>query len=189
MIAGCRPRVVMDACVLYPAVLRDVVLTAADARLFDPVWSERILAETDRALARRRPPLTPEQRGRLFSEMDRAFPGARVTFAEDRSDEVPPLPDPDDRHVVACAFAGNARYVLTLNLGDFPESVLSPLGLRALHPDVFLQSGLARHPRELRDVLDDVVRGANNPPLTRDQILDALARTAPRFAAAMRERR
>jgi len=42
-------RVVLDACVLYPPVLREILLGAASAGLYDPLWSERILEEWARA--------------------------------------------------------------------------------------------------------------------------------------------
>ena len=42
-------RIVIDACVLYPTVMREVVLGAAEAGLFAPRWSARILEEWARA--------------------------------------------------------------------------------------------------------------------------------------------
>jgi hypothetical protein len=46
------PRALLDACVLYPDILRRLLLGAADAGLFVPVWSERVLDEWNRAAAR-----------------------------------------------------------------------------------------------------------------------------------------
>src|SRR3546814_11157179 len=42
---------------------------------------------------------------------------------------------PKDRHVVACAAAGAAAYIVTGNLKDFRQL---PDGIEAIHPDTFL---------------------------------------------------
>ena len=38
-------RVVLDACVLYPTVLRELLLGVAAKGLYEPQWSDRILRE------------------------------------------------------------------------------------------------------------------------------------------------
>ena len=38
-------RVVLDACVLFPTVMREMLMGAAKAGLFEPRWSSRILEE------------------------------------------------------------------------------------------------------------------------------------------------
>lgn len=43
-------RVVLDACVLVPALLCDVLLHLAEDDLFDPLWSAQVLDETERTL-------------------------------------------------------------------------------------------------------------------------------------------
>jgi hypothetical protein len=42
------PSVVLDACVLIPYYLRDTLLTTAEAGLYMPYWSQKILDETTR---------------------------------------------------------------------------------------------------------------------------------------------
>jgi len=42
--------VLIDACVLVPISLCDVLLELADAEFFKPLWSEMILAEVKSAL-------------------------------------------------------------------------------------------------------------------------------------------
>ena len=41
---------VLDACVLYPASLRDTLLRFAAAEFYDLLWSDRILDEAERNL-------------------------------------------------------------------------------------------------------------------------------------------
>ena len=43
------------------------------------------------------------------------------------------LPDPGDRHVLAAAIRSEADIIVTVNLKDFPASLLAPYGLEAEH--------------------------------------------------------
>lgn len=176
---------VLDACVLYPAALRDVLLSAADESLFRPVWSDEILAETDRALARSPRALTSEQRARLINAVRRTFPDATVRIAS-WPGPVPRLPDPHDEHVVRCALAADARLIVTMNLRDFPDPHLHPSGLAAVHPDRFLCTLAAWEPATLDRLVTEAALRMTHPPRSRDDFLDALERTVPRFAALMR---
>ena len=45
-------RVLLDACVLYPTVLRELLLGTAALGLYEPLWSARLLEEWARAAAR-----------------------------------------------------------------------------------------------------------------------------------------
>ncbi|MDD9921702.1 MAG: PIN domain-containing protein, partial [Boseongicola sp.] len=38
-------KVLIDACVLYPTLLRELVIGATGLGQFEPLWSERIFAE------------------------------------------------------------------------------------------------------------------------------------------------
>ena len=43
-------RVVLDANVIYPAILNEILLSLADAETFSPLWSDEILYEASRNL-------------------------------------------------------------------------------------------------------------------------------------------
>jgi predicted nucleic acid-binding protein len=125
-------KVVLDANVLYPFSLRDTLLRAASAALFQIYWSEEILEETRRNLLRSAR-LTEEQANRLISTMKEAFPEACVTgyeaiVAAMRNDE-------KDRHVAAAAVKAGAQVIVTSNLADFHDL---PEGIEAQSPDEFL---------------------------------------------------
>ena len=126
-------RVVLDACVIYDAAVRDLLLRLGFAGLFEPIWSGRILDECFDALARNRSELAEEQRLRLRTAMLRAFPKAAHSAIPLNLG----LPDPDDVHVVGTAISAGAAIIVTYNLVDFPIAALQPLGVRAEHPDVF----------------------------------------------------
>ena len=133
-------RVVLDACVLYPTVMREVLMGAATEGLYAPLWSARLLEEWARAAARRGPEDEARARGEVATLRAR-WPRAEVAVADGALARLW-LPDPDDVHVLATAVAGSADAILTSNAKDFPRGVLAEEGLVRLDPDHFL-AGLA----------------------------------------------
>lgn len=125
-------KAVLDACVLYPTVLREILADTAAAGLFQPLWSQRILDEWRHAAAR-----NGLAAGAEIALLVARFPEAMV--APEAVELGADLPDPADRHVAEAALAGGAGLIVTANLRDFPRGVLAALGLRALHPDEFLR--------------------------------------------------
>ena len=115
----------LDTCVLVPSRARDVLLEIASTSAYRPLWSSEILAELDRtlALAARQTRGIPQEADayltRLLGQMNMAFPDALVLEWEPLVEAIQ-LPDPNDRHVVAAAFAGRAQVIVTDNLADFP---------------------------------------------------------------------
>ena len=82
---------VLDACVLGGALRRDMLLSLAEAGLFRPRWSNRILDETERTILKMTKGNTNTRRQR--EEIERAFPEALVTGFEIFEDKLG-LPDP-----------------------------------------------------------------------------------------------
>lgn len=60
--------VVYDACVLYPALLRDVLLRIAEAGIVRARCTREILDECIRAIAENRPDLAPEKLERTAAQ-------------------------------------------------------------------------------------------------------------------------
>lgn len=131
-------KALLDACVLYPSVLREVLLGAARANLFTPLWSARILEEWARAAAKLGPAQETLARGDVALSRA-AFPRAEVP-ADLGLEARLWLPDPNDIHVLAAAIRGGADAIVTYNAGDFPRGVLAEEGLSRLDPDAFLLS-------------------------------------------------
>ena len=151
-------RVLIDACVLFPTVLRELVLDTSDAGVFQPLWSERILEEWRRAATR-----LSDSDG-MIAESEIAliksrFPKAMVAASEPSMARLH-LPDPDDVHVLAAAIDGRASELLTLNLKDFPTRTLSAEGIVRRDPDSFLLEAFHADAEAMRAVIDGVLQRA-----------------------------
>ncbi len=138
-------RVVLDANVLYPAPLRDLLMHLTLARAFQAHWTKLIHDEWTRNVLRVHPELTAARLQRTSDLMNHHAKDALVTRFEKRIRGLT-LPDPDDRHVLAAAIHVSAIRIVTFNLKDFPKSDLEPHGVRAIHPDAFLLEVLRDYP-------------------------------------------
>jgi len=127
-------KAVLDACVLYPAQLRDFLLRLPRERLLFPFWSEEIHNEWTRSLQRNCPKLKQEKLERTRRKMDTHFPNSLVRGYEPIIPTLH-LPDPNDRHVLAAAIHAKAECIVTFNLHDFPKSVLQRYEIEATSPD------------------------------------------------------
>jgi predicted nucleic acid-binding protein len=126
-------RVLVDACVLYSTVPRALVVGAAKQGLIVPLWSERILDEWRRAVAREGP-VAAEQVATEIALARLSCPYANVAVPDGLVDTLS-LPDPDDRHVLAAAISGQASVLLTRNMRDFPPRTLARHGISPRAPD------------------------------------------------------
>lgn len=145
-------RLFLDACVLYPAATREILLNYAKAGGFAPLWSARVLEEWARAAAAK---MGPEDEARARGDaalMAAWFPGGEATGYEALEGETW-SPDPADAHVIAAAVAGEAEAICTFNIRDFPLKSLRAHGLGRLHPDEFLAGAFARDGQRLEAAL------------------------------------
>lgn len=131
-------KAVLDACVLYPVQLRDVLLSIASEGCFEPHWSDQINDEWKRNLLVDRKDLKPEQLERTIITMNEAFEGACLSGFEGLIDKIE-LPDLDDRHVVAAAIHNKSTYIITNNLKDFPADQLKRWSVVAKSPEDFIE--------------------------------------------------
>lgn len=116
--------VFLDANVLYPAALRDLLMRLALQGVMRARWSNRVHEEWMQAVLRDHPHLTCRQLERTRDLMNRHAADSLVTGFEHRIAQLT-LPDPDDRHVLAAAIHCHAEVILTRNLRDFPASALA----------------------------------------------------------------
>ncbi|OWJ76991.1 RSP_2648 family PIN domain-containing protein [Haematobacter genomosp. 1] len=179
-------RVLIDANVLYPTVLREIVTGVAAEGMFTPLWSTRILEEWALAARRLGPGQEVVARGEI-ALLHARWPEAEVAAGDTIGDTGGLyLPDPDDIHVLAAAKAGGAEVILTQNLKDFPRRELEIHLLRAEAPDDFLMDLWLRHPADVERVVR-AVQGRTEEISGREQPLRALLRRArlPRLGKAL----
>jgi hypothetical protein len=153
-------RVLIDACVLYPTVMREMVLGAARAGLFEPVWSARLLEEWARAAIKLGPVGEAQARGEI-ALLRSSWPGAERPAAPGIAQRLW-LPDENDIHVLAVAVDAGADMILTLNAKDFPRGILAEEGLTRMDPDGFLMSFWAENSTDIAKAAEGVLATARS---------------------------
>lgn len=167
--------VVYDACVLYPAPLRDLLMRLALTDCFRARWSEAIHEEWIANLKSKRPDIDPSALQKTRELMNTSV---RDCIVEGFEYLIPgiELPDKGDRHVVAAAVHAKAQAIITFNLKDFPSSVLEPLGLNAQHPDDFVADLFDLYPAAVLQAVAEQRASLKRVPRTVEQFLEILSR-------------
>jgi hypothetical protein len=166
--------VIYDANVLYPSVLRDLLIRVAQARLVRARWTDRILDEVFDNLTKNLPDLDQEKLARTRTLMNDALPDVLVTGYEPLI-EVLDLPDADDRHVLAAAIKVGAQMIVTNNLRDFPADRLAPWDIEARSADEFLHGMVDLAPKQVFGIVQRMADVRTRPPMDMDQMLAALS--------------
>lgn len=167
--------VLLDACVLYPAPVRDLLLYVANELLFQPKWSAIIQDEWVRNLLINRPDLQEERLKNTVKAMNMAFFNGNVTSFESLIPSIK-LPDENDRHVVAAAIKANAEIILTFNLKDFPQDTLDNYGILVMHPDDFLCELLEKYEEKMKIAFDKQIKALKKPPISKNDMIIHLAK-------------
>jgi len=166
---------VYDACVLYPAPLRDFLMWLGLSGRFRARWSTQIHEEWKRNLLINRPDLRPDQVDRTSTLMNMAIPYCLVSEYEALIAGLH-LPDPHDRHVLAAAIRCGASVIVTFNEKDFPQAALAPFGIEAQHPDLFIDYLFDLDAAAVVSAAQKQRAQLKSPPLDVDRYLDALLR-------------
>lgn len=174
MAGSARFTAVLDACVLYPAPIRDLLLSLARDGLYHARWSKRIEDEWVRSLLRQRPELDSARLRRTCEQMVKAVPDSLVEGWEAMEPNLAGLPDPDDRHVLAAAICGHADAIVTFNLKDFPAEALLPFGIEAQHPDEFLLNQLELEPIAALKSIKAMRARLRTPPVSAESLATTL---------------
>ena len=166
---------VLDACVLVPPTLCDLLLRLAEEpALYRPRWSEEILDEVYRNQTRIAFSETRAQSWR--QAVARLFPEATVTDYRSLLDRCENYPK--DRHVLAAAIRCAAKLIVTCNLRDFPDAALARWDVSAIHPDPFLIALYLGEPEGVRMRLIQMSADRN---IGLDVILVNLKKVVPNF--------
>ncbi len=147
-------RAVLDACVLYPTVMREILLGVAAKGLYQPLWSARILEEWARAVAKNLPDQQEVARAEI-ALLRLRWPAAEIAADAELEQDLY-LPDLADRHVLATAISAKADVLVTANLGDFPTRTLAAHNVLRRDPDGFLFDHWQDEPVLVGEVCDAV---------------------------------
>lgn len=158
-------KAVLDANLFFSAWITDPLLTFAEEGFYEPIWSERILAEVKEHLPQVWSNASLEDTNRYVSMIQAAFPEA-MTKNWQRYEHTVQLPDPDDRHVVAASIEAHADLIVTINIKDFPDTALLPHGIQTITPDKFLTKLFDEDPDESLILMRSLVSSKTRPPRT-----------------------
>lgn len=174
--------VLVDANLLYPFHLRNLLIQFGVERLIDLRWTAEIHEEwIGNLVASGR--ATRERLTRTLEIMSRVLPKADVRGYKHRITSLV-LPDAGDRHVLAAAIEAGASILLTYNLTDFPSASLAPYGVTACHPDDFLCELHAAHPEAVEAAVNLARENLTVTAPTMGEFVEALERQRlVRFAA------
>jgi predicted nucleic acid-binding protein len=180
---------VYDANVLYPSLLRDLLIRIAVAGAVRAHWSTPILDEMFRNLLSNRPDLDLGLLARTRALMNDAIRDVEVTGFEHLVHELE-LPDANDRHVLAAAIQAQADVIVTFNLKDFPPPALSAVGVIAQHPDAFLTERFDENPALVAEAVRMVSVSTRRPHRSVTEIVARLdASNLPILASKLRTHR
>ena len=144
---------VLDANVLYPQWLRDLMLTLAALGYYQPRWSDRIVDEMRRNVLADHPDIDPDRFDAVtIAALRRAFPNAWIRVEDDLVERMDNAAE--DRHVLAAAVVGDGDLIVTGNVDDFTGSRYVASGEVGIEtPVTFLTTVLDDHPDILADAL------------------------------------
>jgi hypothetical protein len=169
-------------------VLCDLLIRLSQHGLYRARWSRRILDETIRSIARRRPDLSASKLERRIDMMNVAIADAEIEDLELLADSGSLAVFGADSHVVAAAILGRVDVIVTSNLADFPSAELQPYHLVAQSPDEFLLHQWDLDFEVVLKVLHEQAAALAHPPMSASDVVERLRPTAPRFAALVSPR-
>lgn len=178
--------VLLDACVLYPAPLRDLLIELASKGMFRGRWTDKIHDEWIRNLLKNRPDLSRDQLERTRKLMNDRVLDCLVNDYEDLIQSIA-LPDSQDLHVLAAAIKAQAQIIVTYNIKDFPNATLKKFEIEAQHPDTFLRYQLDLKLAIFLACVKNIRQRLKKPPVTASHYLSILFPHLPQTVSYLRK--
>jgi predicted nucleic acid-binding protein len=175
----------LDANALYPARLRDVLLSVAESGLYRVIWTQRILDEMVTSVLTDRPDLTAAQLQGVVACMNRAFPDALITGHETLEGAM--TNHAEDRHVLAACIRGRADVVVTGNVKHFPPESCAPFDLDVQTPDEFLLHAYDLRPERFMSAVSVMLQRNQSSPRTIPEFLESLRMFTPELVERIRQ--
>ena len=165
-----RYTAVLDACVLFSRLQRDVLLSLAHADLYTARWTDEIEREWTSSVAKQYPD-AGEKIPKILEQMREAVPDCLIV---DYEFFIPciKLPDENDRHVLAAAIRGNADAIVSLNTKDFPAHVLNKFDIEIQTPDQFVLNQIMLNPPKALTAIKKMRIRWNRPTMTATEMID-----------------
>lgn len=173
MIPSTPPCVFLDACVMYPAPVVDLLLSLASEGLFRPRWSNMVHEEWVNKLLENQPELKRDQLKKRVNAMNKAFPEASISHFKPLIQQLK-LPDPNDRHVLAASIKGRVESIITFNVKDFPEMYIQSFKISIQHPDSFISHWIDSNRDHACNAFHKQIQRLKNPPIGSEKLLKIL---------------
>lgn len=173
----------LDACVIFPYSLSNVLLEAAYRGLYQVYFSNKILDEAIRNRVKRGK-MDQAAADRFRAALIRGFSHAIVEAPANLEDKMDN--HPGDRHVLASAVHAKVDVIVTSNLKHFPASSLAPWDIQVMHPDDFLNYLCDENGDDvLCELIYNMIAGYKKPPITDLEFLSHFEKEQPKFASRM----
>lgn len=151
-------------------------------RRYVPLWTDAILHEVIRNVARLHPAHGTEGASRRVGFMKHALPDAMVTDWEHLEQEM--TNDPKDRHVLAAAVEAGAEVIVTNNVSDCPDSACHRYGISVMSADAFLCEIWSTEPELAKTMIEEQAASLRSHNF--ESLLDVLVVHAPNFITQVR---
>ena len=181
-----RYTVVLDACVLFSRLQRDILLSLAHADLYTARWTQEIENEWAFSLIDK----YPDAKDKIPLPVDQMRDAVADCLIFDYEPFIASLqlPDENDRHVLAAAIRGNADTIVSLNIKDFPVDILSKFDIEMQTPDQFVLNQIMLHPSRALTAIKKMRARWERPSMSASDMIDLFEkRQLPQTAAHLRD--
>lgn len=173
----------LDACVIFPYSLSNVLLEAAYRGLYRVHFSNKILDEAIQNRVRRGK-MNQVAADKFRAALIQGFSHALVEAPANLEDKMEN--HPGDRHVLASAVHAKVDVIVTSNLKHFPASSLVPWDIKVIHPDDFLNYLCDENgDYVLHDLLSEMIASYKKPPVAYLEFISNFENDQPKFASRM----